>query len=437
MLNLENIYKSKIVSIDTAADSIQPNDRIFYSYGASCPVSLINAVSKRLPTLGHIDFYTGMLGYPVEYLLKPEYKPYYDHYSTFYFQGERMAPDLEKCHFFSYQFSRSQWVFQNLIDANVMMFECSPPDSDGYLNYSCYGISVNDLAANRATRIIAQVNSQSPYIFGENNKIHISKVDCIVENDHPLINIPPIPISDVEQKVARHIVDRIPDGATIQVGVGGLANAVCSLLDTKKDLGVYSEMIVDAMVALIQKGVINNSRKTFRPGEINCAIGGLNKTTYDFMHMNEMIRMYPMHSIVDPNNIAKNDNMVSINNTLMTDLTGQVCSETIGFRQYSGTGGQLDCVRGAHLSKGGQSFIALPSTIESKEGVKSRILLSLPPGEIVTVPRTDVDMIVTEYGVAELKYKTISQRVKALIAIAHPQFRDELAAGAKKAGLVS
>jgi len=190
------------------------------------------------------------------------------------------------------------------------------------------------------------------------------------------------------------------------------------------------------MVGLIKKGVINNSKKTLYPGEVTCTIGGLADETYSFLHKNKGVRMFPMSYVNDIKNIAKNDNMISINNTLMADLTGQACSETLGFRQYSGTGGQLDFVRGACLSKGGKSFIALPSTFESKEGMKSRIVLSLLPGQIVTVPRTDIDQIVTEYGVAELKYKTIKQRVNAMIAIAHPQFRDELSIGAKKAGLI-
>jgi len=436
MLVWENDYKSKTMSAEEAVGKIKPNDKVFYSYGSSCPFGLVNAVSKRLKELGHIDFYTGMLGYPVEYLMNPEYKPYYDHYSTFYFQGERMAPDLEKCHFFSFPFSRTEWVFQNMIDINVMMFECTPPDEEGYMNYGCYGISTNDYVAQKANIIIAQVNTQTPYIYGERNKIHVSKVNCIVENDHPLVNIPPMPVTDVDRKVAEHIVNRIADGSNIQIGVGGLANAVCTMLDSKKDLGVYSEMFVDAMVGLINKGVINNSKKTFNPGKINCTIGGLCKETYDFINRNDMINMYPMHYMNDPKNIAQNDNMVSINNTLMADLTGQACSETIGFKQYSGTGGQLDFVRGSQLAKGGQSFIALPSTLESKEGLKSRIALTLPPGEVITVPRADVDQIVTEYGVAELKYKTIAQRVKAMISVAHPQFRDELTNGAKKAGLI-
>ena len=377
-----------------------------------------------------------MLGYPVEYLLKPEYKPYYDHYSTFYFQGERMAPDIEKCHFFSFPFSRSEWVFQNMIDVNVMMFECTPPDEEGYLNYGCYGISSNSYVAEKADLIIAQVNTETPYIYGERNKIHVSEVTCIVETDHPLINIPPIPITDVDRKVAEHIVDRIPDGSNIQIGVGGLANAVCSMLDSKKDLGVYSEMFVDAMVGLIRKGVINNFRKTFDPGKISCTIGGLCKETYDFLNKNRAVNMYPIHFMNDPSNIAKNDNMVSINNTLMVDLTGQACSETIGFKQYSGTGGQLDFVRGSQLAKGGQSFITLPSTFGSEGELRSRIVLALPQGEIVTVPRADVDQIVTEYGVAELRCKTVAQRVKAMISVAHPQFRDELTCEAKKAGLI-
>ncbi len=437
MSGWESIYKAKSMPMEDAAKTIKTNDGIFYSYGACCPMQAITAISRRLPELKHINFYTGLCVFPVEYLYKPEYKPYYNHYSTFYFITERFAPDKEKCDFFSYQFCNTETVFTQRVAANVLIFECTPPDEEGYLNYSCYGTCVNDYIARKADNIIAVVNENLPYVYGEGTKIHVSKVNAIVEASHPLFNVPAQPPSELEIMIAHHVIDRIPDGSTIQVGVGGLGNAICSCLDTKKDLGIYSEMFVDAMVGLVKKGVINNSKKTFFPGEITCTIGGMIDETYRFLNRNEQVRMFPMSYVNDPANIAQNDNMVSINSTLMVDLTGQACSETLGFKQYSGTGGQLDFVRGACSAKGGQSFLALPSTYDSKgDGQKSCIVLSLPPGEVVTVARTDVDKVVTEYGVAELRNKSITQRVKAMIAVAHPQFRDELAAGAKKEGLL-
>lgn len=437
MPNWKSTYKSKLVSLEEAANTVKSGDGIFYSYCVCCPMPAITAISKKLPDLKHIDFYTGICPFPVEYLYKPEYKPYYNHYSTFYFVTERFAPDREKCDFFSYQFSKSEWLFTHYVNANVAIFECTPPDDEGYLNYSCYGVCVNDYAVKKAENIIVLVNENLPYVYGENNKIHVSKVSSIVEASHPLFNMPAAPISETDKAIAHNIVDRIKDGSTIQIGVGGLANAICSFLDSKKDLGIYSEMFVDAMVGLVNKGIITNSKKTFFPGEITCTFGGLVDETYKFLHKNEHVRMFPISFVNNPDNIAKNDNMVSINNTLMMDLTGQACSEALGFKQYSGTGGQLDFVRGACMAKGGQSFLALPSTYDSKgDGQKSCIVLSLPPGEAVTVPRTDVDKVVTEYGVAELMNKSVSQRVNAMIAIAHPQFREELKAGAKKEGLI-
>ena len=437
MSEWESIYTSKRVTVEEAANTIKTGDGIFYSYGACCPMPVITAISRRLPELKHVNFYTGLCVFPVEYLYKPEYKPYYNHYSTFYFITERFAPDKEKCDFFSYQFSHTESVFTRQVEANVLIFECTPPDEEGYLNYSCYGTSVNEYIARKADNIIAVINEKLPYVYGEDNKIHVSKVHSIVEATHPLFNVPAQPTTELERAIAHHVIDRIPDGSTIQVGVGGLGNAICGYLDSKKDLGIYSEMFVDAMVGLVNKGVINNSKKTFLPGEITCTIGGMVDETYQFLNRNKQIRMFPMSYVNDPANIAKNDNMVSINSTLMTDLTGQAGSETLGFKQYSGTGGQLDFVRGACMAKGGQSFLALPSTYEAKgEGPKSCIVLSLPPGEVVTVSRTDVDKVVTEYGVAELRNKSIVQRVQAMIAIAHPQFRDELTAGAKKEGLL-
>lgn len=436
MQDWESICKAKLESLEDAVNRIQPGDGIFYGYGLSIPMAAVNAITKRLPKLGHIDFYTGLSLYPFDYLYKPEYKPYFNHHSNFYFYTERFAPDKEKCDFFAYQFSKTEWLFDHYVNADVVLFECTPPDAEGNMNYSLYGICVNDYAVKKAKTIIALVNENLPWVYGEKNTIHVSQVTSIVESHHPIANVPIQPPGEIDIAIARHIVDRIEDGSTIQIGIGDLANAICSFLDTKKDLGIHTEMFVDAMVDLMRKGIINNSRKTFLPGETTCSFGGQNDESYKFIDKNSALRMYPIGFINDPNNIAKNDNMVSINNTLSMDLTGQACSETLGFKQYSGTGGQVDFTRGADMSKGGQAFLALPSTYNTKEGPQSRIILTLAPGQIVTLPRTEVDKVVTEYGIAEMKNKPVSQRVKAMIAIAHPQFRDELTAGAKKEGLI-
>jgi 4-hydroxybutyrate CoA-transferase len=419
-----------------AAGLIKHGDTIFYSLAGSAPVALVNAVSRKLPELEDITFITGLVAYPFDYLYKPEYMGKFKHHTLFYFNGDRNAPHQMDVNIHTDHFSQSEAVLSNGVKPNVLMMECAPPDENGYLSYGVYGISCNHAVALHASTILVQINRNAPFIHGVNNLIHVSQVHGIVEKDHDLFKIPSISITDVEEKIACHIVDRIEDGSTIQIGVGGLANAVCSFLDNRKDLGIHTEMFVDAMKPLVERGVINGSRKTLHPGEATCSFGGSSKAVYEFMHENPVIRMHPLSYINNPSVIAKNKNFVSVNNAMTVDLTGQVCSESVGFKQYSCTGGQLDFVRGARMAENGKSFIALTSATMKGDKLVNRIVLCLAPGQVVTTPRSDVDMVVTEYGVAELKHKTIRERVLAMVSIAHPLFRDELMTGARIVGLV-
>lgn len=435
-MSWQNVYKSKLVSPEAAVSGIKPNDRVFYSLGGNAPVDLINALSRRLPELGHITFITGSVGYPFEYLMDPVYKKHFKHYS-FFLVKEKESVNPESIEPYPFHFSSVDDLLKNHAKPNVMMCECAPPDERGYFSYGCFGTYCNPTVETMVSKIIVQVNNRSSFVYGQHNVIHVSKVDHIVERDHELFQMSPkLAIPEVEAKIAEYLVERIKDGSTLQIGVGGLANAVSALLVSKKDLGVYSEFFMDSFLDLIEKGVINGKRKTFHPGEITCSFGPNSREGCDFVHKNQTVRYYPVSYINNPYRIAKNDNMVSINNALMVDLTGQVCSESLGFRQYSGTGGQVDFVRGAAMAKNGQSFITLPSCVKGKAVPMSRIVLTLPPGQAVTTPRTDVDKVATEYGIAELRHKSISERVLAMINIAHPQFRDELKFGAKKAGLL-
>lgn len=432
----QNTYKSKLVSPEEAVSGIKSNDRVFYPLGANAPVDLINALSRRLPELGHITFITGSVSYPFEYLFNPEYKPYFKHYS-FFLVKERESVNQECIEPYPFHFSSVDELLKNHAKPNVMMCECAPPDEQGYFSYGCFGTYCNGTVEKMASKIIVQVNHRVPFIYGQHNMIHVSKVDHIIEWDHELPETPPKPpIPDIEAKIAEYLVERIEDGSTLQIGVGNLANAVIALLVNKKDLGVYSEYFMDSFLDLIEQGVINGRKKSFHPGEITCSFGPGSRQGSDFVHKNKAVKYYPVSYINNPYNIAQNDNMVSINNALMVDLTGQVCSESLGFRHYSGTGGQVDFVRGAAMAKKGQSFITLSSTVNVKAKTMSRIVLTVPPGQAITTPRTDVDKVATEYGIAELRHKSISERVRAMISIAHPQFRDELEFGAKKAGLL-
>jgi len=294
--------------------------------------------------------------------------------------------------------------------------------------YGPMGVVVNGEAAEMAKKKIVQVNKFQPKVKGVKHRIHVSEVDCICEYDHELPVLPQPPITDVDRKIADLLLPLIPDGATIQVGLGGLANAVGYGLESKKNLSVHTEMFTDSMVYLAKKGVIN--------GKILAAFGLGSTELYEFVGEGK-VELAPISYVNNPFEIGKNKDFISINACLMVDLTGQVCSESLGHFQYSSTGGQLDYVRGASVSEGGKSFICLSSTVKNKDGSKkSTISVNLPEGEIVTTPRTDVMYVVTEYGIADLYNKPLKDRVQAMIQIAHPDFRDGLMAEAKAAGLL-
>lgn len=319
----------------------------------------------------------------------------------------------------------------------MAILECSPPDENGNMSFGPSGMFANYIWVKQAPKIIIQVNKRAPYVYGEKAFIHVSDVDYICEKDRELsVPLNRRKVSAMEETIASYMIDKIPDGATLQLGIGGISNAVGFMLGDKNDLGVHTEMLTDSLVALAQKGVVNGKRKTLHPNKTIFAFGAGERSLYDFIDKNPKVMVAPVSYVNNVNNIAKNDNMISINNTLSIDLTGQVCSETIGFNQYSGTGGQVDFVRSSQLSKGGKSFITLQSTANTSKGVISRITTQLPPGTVVTTPRTEIQYVVTEYGIVNLKSKSIPDRVRALISISHPDFRDSLTKEAKEAGLI-
>lgn len=428
-------YRRKLVSVENAAKAIKSGDIIFTSAGPSCPVDIIKAISARYQELENVNMASGLLTYPFDYL-KGEYKGHITHHSGFLGPLERMFMPQGNIKIRTYQFSKVDKVIPRR-HYDLGIFEVSTPDERGYMSFGPQGAFSNALIARHAEKIIVQVNRKTPFVNGMEAHIHISQVDCICEKDHDLVEIPDAPIGEEERKLASHIVDRIPDGACIQLGFGKIANAVGFLLENKKDLGVHSEMLTNSMMDLAQKGVITCARKNYQPGTMACSFAIGSRALYDFMDHNPMVTMFPIYQICAPNIIAGIDNFISINNALCVDLMGQVGSESIGFTMYSGTGGQLDFVRGAAQSRGGKSYIALLSTAQTQNGLVSRINTALPLGTIVTTPRTDVQCVVTEYGVAELTDLSISQSTEALIAIAHPAFRDHLKYDAKKAGLLN
>ncbi len=309
----------------------------------------------------------------------------------------------------------------------------SPMDRHGFFSMGTspdylYGF----IRHNPGCVILAEVNQHMPRTFG-NNHFHISELAAVVENDTPLFSLPDIPLNEKDELIGQYIAERVPDGACIQLGIGSMPNAVAKGLMNKKELGIHSEMLCDSMIDLYEAGVITGTRKQFIPRKWVACFAFGSQRLYDFIEENPMVEMHDSEFVNDPYNIGLNDNVVSINSTLEVDLTGQCASEAIGTRQYSGAGGQVDFIEGAWRSKGGQAFLALYSTYTDKGGeMHSRIVPTLSPGSMITTTRNDVQYIVTEYGVAWLKGFDLKRRVKELIKIAHPDFRDWLESEARK-----
>jgi len=433
----EKEYKQKLVSVEAAAAFIKSNDRICSATVASIPTDLLIAIGKRWTELENVTIISQIALYPFDFF-KKEYKGHIKYHVMFMGALERKYYPEGNMDITSYNFSRSDWLVKNRMKANVFVSEVSPPDENGNMSLGPLGGMFGKIASEYADTVILQVNKKTPYVYGaETSFINIRDVDYICESDRDLAVLPQPPVAEEETKIASHIIPYIEDGSTIQIGLGGVANAVGFFLEDHKDLGVHTEMLTDSLVHLAEKGVINGSKKSIHKGEMIIAFGLGSRKLYDFMHKNERVKSYPVYYVNDPYVIGKNKKFVSINSCLACDLTGQVGSESIGFHQFSCTGGQLDFVRGASLAEDGKSFLCMNSTARKKDGtVVSKITASLPPGTVVTTPRTDVHYVVTEYGVADLRERSIAERVKALVNIAHPDFRDELARQAREYGII-
>ena len=430
-------YKKKLVSVEDAAAIIKSNDRVYFTPVCSAPVDVVNAICKRKNELSNIMMYSALLLYPFEYF-KEEFKGHIGHTTFFMGPVERKFVDQGNIDIISYHFGDTAWFTENILKPDIFIADVSVPDENGNMSLGPVGSFNGYQATKLAKKVIVQVNREVPYVYGGKEAfINAADVDYICEKDHKLPELPSIPLTDMEKTIANNIIPYIENGSTIQIGVGGLGNAVGFYLENHKDLGIHTEMFVDSMVALAEKGVINGSKKTLHPDEITICFAIGSKKLYDFLNKNKMLKAYELSYINNENVIGSNDKFVAINNALMCDLTGQVCAESIGFQQFSATGGQLNFVRGARLSKGGKSFLALESAVKKQDGtVLSRITTALPPGAVVTTPRSDVDYIVTEYGAVNLRGKSISNRVKEIISIAHPDFRDKLMKEAKEVKLI-
>ena len=423
-------YRALRMTPAGAAALVRDGDTVVMTSSANWPYAVDGALAERLRAIrGHVEL--DALFAPLDTaLLSAENTDLVD-YNANFFSGERKLMEHGNVRFVPTHLSATgAWMASR--KPRVAIITCSAPDENGWMSRSLWGAQVHRRVLEQAEVVIVEVNDQLPSFASDGEAhmmFHVSEADAIVENSHFPAENPPAPADETDRRIAGYIADLVPDGACVQFGLGGLANAVgeCLADAGKKDLGIQSEVLSNCVVTLMEKGVINNSRKQTCPGRSVGAYFVGDKALWDFARDNPAFSFKEIDWVNDPRNIARNDRVVSVNNAMEIDLTGQVNAESVGPRQYSGTGGQLEWVLGAQWSREGKSIIALRSSYRDKQGtLHSKIVPQMAPGSIITTPRTCVQYVVTEYGVADLRYKSTLERAKALIAIAHPDFRDEL-----------
>lgn len=421
-MNLSELYRQKLTTAERAVDGIRSGDRVYVHAGCATPAVLTEALLERAGALHDVEIIHLLTFGKADYTL-PQYDGHFRHNGLFLGANVREAVAAGRADYTPIMLSEIEQEFcSGRLPVDVVLIQLSPPDDYGYMSLGV-GVECTLNAARCARRVIAEVNERMPRTMGD-TFLQVSKVSAIVETDRPLLELKPEPFTDLERQIGEHVASLIPDGATLQTGIGGIPDAVLALLGDKRDLGIHSEMCSDGVIPLIESGVITGDRKTLHRGKIVVGFVLGTEKLFRFIDENPIFELHPTMYTNDPFIIGQNERMISINSAIQVDVTGQVCADSIGTRPYSGFGGQLDFVRGAARSRGGKPIIALPAT--AKGGTVSRIVPMLDPGAGVVTSRADVHYVVTEYGVAYLHGKTLRQRAAALIAIAHPKFRDEL-----------
>jgi 4-hydroxybutyrate CoA-transferase len=391
------------------------------------PQTILKALVERAPGLTNVEIVQVLTIGNAEYV-RPELQGHIRVNTMFISDNVRAAVNDGRADFSPVFLSEIPGLFRRELPLDAALIQISPPDEHGFCSFGVE-VGVTKTAAETAKKVIAEINPRMPRALGD-SFIHISKLTALVEVDYPLPELHGADPSPIQDAIGQHIANLIEDGSTLQTGIGGIPDAVLRYLGNKKNLGIHTELFSDGVIDLVNNGVINNEAKTLHPGKMVAGFVLGSQRLYDFIHDNPVVEMHPTEYVNDPFRIAQNDKMVAINSALEVDLTGQVCADSIGHKFYSGVGGQVDFIRGSARSKGGKPIIALPST--AKNDTLSRIVYQLLPGAGVVTSRNDVHYVVTEYGVATLHGKTIRERVKALIDIAHPKFREELEAKARE-----
>ena len=439
IMDWKNKYKDKLIAKEEAAGIVRAGDTITVNICDNCPYLILNALADRLDEDDALTDLTvsglGITKKPVR-LYDPKYAGRIKFIDFFWGPQERKAQAAGAR--FSYQPVHLSYRWGDMVygrKSRIYIAAASAPDGKGRVSLGPNPVDT-DLLSNFDI-VIIQINEKLPFVCGESCMYSLDRADYIVDGPEDIVFNKSTSPNETDAKIARYVVERVEDGSCIQLGIGGLGTAIGTFLKEKKHLGIHTEIFVDAFADLIECGAADNSRKNLKPGKSEFGFALLSDKVYNCLDNNPDVEGNPFSWINDPRIISQNDNVVSINSAMEIDLTGQVAAEGMGMRHFSGTGGQADFVRGARWSKGGKSFICIPSSRTDKQGaLHSKISLGFAPGTPVTTPRADVQYIVTEYGIAYLEYASVSERAQRLIAIAHPQFRDELTFEAKKAGLI-
>ncbi|MBK8784588.1 MAG: acetyl-CoA hydrolase/transferase family protein [Anaerolineales bacterium] len=428
-----SIYQSRVTTAEEAVKVIKSGNRVFLTGNVSVPQKLLAALVKYAPNVNDVEICQALTVGSADYV-SPEMEGHLRVNSMFISANIRKAVQEGRADFTPVLLSEFPLLFKRgVLPIDVAIIHVSTPDEHGFCSLGVE-VGLTKSAAESAKIIIAEVNDKMPRTLGD-SFIHVSRLTHIVPVNYP---IPEHRMagegkSEIVEKIAGHVASLIPDGATMQLGIGSIPDAVLKFLSNKKDLGIHTELFSDGVIDLVNAGVLTNARKSLHPGKIVAGFILGTEKLYEWVNDNPMVEMHPTEYVNDPFIIAQNDRMVAVNSAIEVDLTGQVCADSIGPKLFSGVGGQLDFIYGASRSKGGVPIIALPSVANLRDGTKlSKITAMLKPGAGVVTSRNHVRFVVTEHGIADLYGKTIRQRAQALIKVADPQFHDELQRQAKE-----